>query len=83
MKHDRLLQFGIIGAVVAALCCFTPILVVLLAAVGAGWVLGYLDFVLIPALFLFLALTVYAVWRRPAPIATDSTTEEQVTYEQL
>jgi mercuric ion transport protein len=34
MNNDRLLKIGIIGTVVAALCCFTPILVVLVAAVG-------------------------------------------------
>jgi mercuric ion transport protein len=30
------LKTGIIGSLVAALCCFTPILAVLLGALGAG-----------------------------------------------
>ncbi len=61
---DRLLQIGVIGSIIAALCCFTPILVVLLGAVGLSALTGYLDLVLLPALALFLALTGYALWKR-------------------
>lgn len=61
---DKLLATGIIGTVVAALCCFTPILVVLFGVVGLSALVGMLDVVLFPALFFFIALTVYAVWRR-------------------
>ncbi|PHR81254.1 MAG: hypothetical protein COA64_02875 [Henriciella sp.] len=60
----KLLITGLAGTVIAALCCFTPILVVLLGAVGLSAVLGWIDYVLLPALALFIALTVYAVWRR-------------------
>jgi len=61
---------GIIGTVIAALCCFTPVLVILFAAVGLSWVVGYLDYVLLPALFFFIGLTVYAVWRNQKGKAT-------------
>jgi mercuric ion transport protein len=60
----RLIATGIVGTVVAALCCFTPVLVVLLGAVGLSAALGWIDYVLLPALAFFVALTVYAVWRR-------------------
>ncbi|EAQ04590.1 hypothetical protein OB2597_04890 [Pseudooceanicola batsensis HTCC2597] len=63
-KNDRLLKFGLIGTVVVALCCFTPILVILLGAVGLSAVLGWLDIVLLPALALFIGITLYALWRR-------------------
>ncbi|WPZ23277.1 mercury resistance system transport protein MerF [Sulfitobacter faviae] len=53
-----------IGTVIAALCCFTPILVILLGAVGLAAVLGWLDIVLLPALALFIGITLYALWRR-------------------
>ena len=43
---DRLLQIGIIGAIIAALCCFTPVLVILLGTVGLSSLTGYLDVVL-------------------------------------
>lgn len=60
MKTSTLLKTGIIGTGIAALCCFTPVLVILFGAVGlAAWV-GYLDSVLLPALIFFLALMVYA-----------------------
>ena len=64
-KSDRrLLTTGIIGTVIAALCCFTPVLVVLFGIVGLSAVLGWLDYVLFPALAFFIGLTIYAVWRR-------------------
>lgn len=63
-EKDTLLRSGIIGTTVVALCCFTPVLVVLLGAIGLSAWLGWLDFVLFPALAYFLALTGYALWRR-------------------
>jgi len=64
MNDKKLLGIGISGTVVAALCCFTPILVVLLGAVGLSAALGWLDYVLFPALAFFIGLTIYAVHRR-------------------
>ena len=37
MKDRKLLQIGVVGSVVAALCCFTPVLVVLFGALGLPW----------------------------------------------
>tara|TARA_R110001583_G_scaffold190709_1_gene355177 strand:+ start:553 stop:759 length:207 start_codon:yes stop_codon:yes gene_type:complete len=62
-KNTALLKTGIIGSVIAALCCFTPILVILFGAVGLSSLVGYLDFVLLPALALFLCITMYAMAR--------------------
>jgi len=63
-KRDaRLMKVGIVGTVFAALCCFTPFLVVLLGVVGLSAVVGYLDYVLFPALAAFVLLTFYAMWR--------------------
>ncbi len=64
MNDKKLLGIGIGGAVVAALCCFTPILVVLLGVEGLSAALGWLDYVLFPALAFFIGLTIYAVHRR-------------------
>ena len=64
VKNQTLLKTGIIGTVVAALCCFTPILVILLGAIGLSFVVGYLDHVLLPILFIFVAITVYALWKK-------------------
>ncbi len=65
---DRLLKIGLLGSLVTALCCFTPLLVVLLGALGATAIVGYLDFFLFPALAVFLAITGYALWRRKKTI---------------
>lgn len=64
MKTKKLLLTGMIGTVVAALCCFTPLLVVLLSAVGLSALVGMLDVVLLPALVIFIGITVYALWKR-------------------
>jgi len=61
--NSRLKRFGIVGTIVTALCCFTPILIVLLGVMGLSWIIGYLDYVLFPVLFIFVGITVYAVWR--------------------
>lgn len=64
MNDKGILTTGIIGTVIAALCCFTPVLLVLFGIVGLSAVVGYLDYVLLPALAFFVLLTIYALWRR-------------------
>lgn len=64
MSRDRLLKFGVAGSVVLALCCFTPVLVVLAGMVGLSALAGYLDVVLLPALGFFVLLSAYAYFRR-------------------
>ena len=64
MNEKTLLRTGIIGTVVVALCCVTPVLVVLVTAVGLAAVVGYLDYVLFPALAVFMAITGYALYLR-------------------
>lgn len=59
--NDKLLITGVIGTAIAALCCFTPILVVMLGVVGLSALTGLLDYVLIPALVFFVLLTIYAL----------------------
>lgn len=60
----RLLITGIVGTIIAALCCFTPVLAVLLGLVGLSALLGWLDVVLLPAFAFFISITIYALWRR-------------------
>ncbi len=65
MRNPKtLLRASLIGTVIVALCCFTPVLVVLLSAVGLAALTGYLDYVLLPALAILIGLTVYAVRRK-------------------
>ncbi len=64
MKDAVFLRTGIAGTVVAAVCCFTPALVVVLGLLGLSAALAWLDYVLFPALAFFAALTVFALARR-------------------
>ena len=59
-----LLKVSAIGTVLVALCCFTPVLVILLGVVGLSALTGYLDYVLLPALAVFVGLVIYAVLRK-------------------
>jgi len=64
MKDATILKTGIAGTVIAAICCATPVLVIALGALGlSAWVSG-LDYVLLPALAVFVGLTAYGLWRR-------------------
>lgn len=63
-RNGRLVATGFVGTVILALCCFTPVLVVLLGIFGLSAALGWIDYVLLPALAFFVGLTAYAVWRR-------------------
>jgi mercuric ion transport protein len=67
MPNSKLLKIGITGSIIAAICCFTSFLVVLLGALGLSAWLGWLDIVLLPALVIFLAITGYALWKRSRP----------------
>jgi mercuric ion transport protein len=40
--RSSLMHVGIVGSVVAALCCATPILVMLFGVGGVSWLAGYL-----------------------------------------
>ena len=71
MNDKKILQFGIFGTIIAALCCFTPVLVVLLSIVGLSAAIGYLDYVLLPALAFFALFMVYALWRRQSRKRTE------------
>jgi mercuric ion transport protein len=63
MRDRTLVTTGIVGAVVAAVCCATPLLAIVLGAVGLTAWLAKADYVLIPALILFVALIAFGVYR--------------------
>ncbi len=56
------------GTVLVALCCFTPILLVLFGAVGLSAFTPFLDVVLLPVLAIMIVLTIvsYLRWRKAA-----------------
>jgi mercuric ion transport protein len=73
MKDMTILKTGIVGSIIAAICCATPILVIVLGAVGLSAWLGWIDYVLLPALVLFLGLAAYGFWRRQRAAACCAT----------
>ena len=64
MTNNQLLCTGCGGTVIAAICCFTPILVIGLGAVGLSAWLGELDYVLFPMMFVSLGVVAYALYLR-------------------
>lgn len=63
MNDKALLKMGVIGAVIAAICCATPLLVIILGTVGlSGWLL-WLDYTVFAALILFSGLIVFALMK--------------------
>lgn len=64
-KSGKLIGIGGVGTVLAAICCFTKALVLLMAAVGLSAFVGWwLDLILFPALAIFVAITAYGLYLR-------------------
>jgi mercuric ion transport protein len=68
MTDKVFLKIGLVGSVIAAICCFTPLLVILLGAIGLSSLVGMLDIVLLPAFAIVLVITGYALWKRFRPV---------------
>jgi mercuric ion transport protein len=63
MKPKTALWASISGTVLIAVCCATPVLVITLGALGLGALVGYLDYVLIPAFVVMVAVTIISYQR--------------------
>lgn len=65
-QYKRTFLAALIGTAVVAVCCFTPVLVILLGIVGLSAFTLYLDYVLVPALLVLVILTIvsYRKWKR-------------------
>lgn len=61
MDDRALMRTGVIGAVVAAICCATPLLAVVLGTVGLSAWAAKADYIAIPALVLCLGLVGWAL----------------------
>jgi mercuric ion transport protein len=65
MKYEsNYLITGIVGTVISAICCFTPILVISLSAIGLSAVSAYLDAILFPAMAFFIIITLVGLWKK-------------------
>ena len=64
-KSDTsILKIGVAGSIITAICCFTPLLVLIFGVVGLSSLIGLLDPILLPALGLFLLMVGYGLWKR-------------------
>ncbi len=64
LDDKKLLKTGLIGTGVMAVCCFTPMLVVTMSAVGLTSLVGWwLDLLLLPSLVLFMVMAGYGFYR--------------------
>ncbi|HEX9321584.1 MAG TPA: mercury resistance system transport protein MerF [Xanthobacteraceae bacterium] len=64
MRDRTLITTGAIGAALAAICCVTPLLAVLLGAAGLTAWLAKADYILIPVLILGVGLLALGLYRR-------------------
>ena len=55
---SKMFKTGVLGGILTAICCLTPILVIIFSAVGLAAAIKYLDFVLFPLLAIFIILTI-------------------------
>jgi len=61
---------GAAGAALSMLCCVTPVLAVLLGALGLTAFVAKLDYVLMPVFIASIALVIFALVRRRRNCAT-------------
>ena len=64
MERRTLVKFGVTGSLATAACCATPLLPILLAALGLSAWTAWVDRALIPAFLIFAILTLYAMTRQ-------------------
>jgi mercuric ion transport protein len=63
-RGTGLVAGGAIGAVLAAICCATPLLAVAFGAIGLGAWLAAADYVLIPVVLVCLVMVGLGLYRR-------------------
>lgn len=63
-QSNKLLTKGVLGALIAAVCCFTPLLVIGFTAAGLSALVGGIDYVVFPVMFASLGVVAYALYQR-------------------
>ena len=64
MTDRSLIATGAIGAILAAICCATPLLAVVLGGIGLTAWLAKADYVVMSVLFLGVVLVGFGLYRR-------------------
>ncbi len=66
LNRKKTFMASLAGTILTAVCCFTPILVLALGAIGLNMLVPYLDYILLPALLMLLIVTVisFMKWKK-------------------
>jgi mercuric ion transport protein len=63
MSSNKLIWTGVAGSAIAAICCFTPALVVVLGGIGLSAWLAWADKLVLPAVAAFIAIAALGLYR--------------------
>ena len=63
-QSAKMLKTGIAGSLIAAACCFTPLLVLAFAGAGLSGLVGGIDYVVFPVMFASLGVVAQALYIR-------------------
>lgn len=78
MDDRTLVRTGLVGAVIAAVCCATPILVIAFATLGLAGPAVWLDWLLVPALIGFVLIASVELYRLCGrPLARPSASDDK------
>jgi len=63
-QGTKMIKTGIAGSLIAAVCCFTPLLVFAFAGAGLSGLIGGIDYVVFPIMFASLGVVAQALYIR-------------------
>ena len=72
MRDGTLITTGVLGSALAAVCCATPLLAVVLGAAGFSAWLASADYVLIPLFVIGVGLVALGIYRRRTCVKQDA-----------
>ncbi|MBL4907687.1 MAG: mercury resistance system transport protein MerF [Sneathiella sp.] len=68
MTERTTLNAGIAGTIIGAVCCFTPLLVVVFGFAGISAWLGWIDYALFPLMFASMGVVAHALYLRSGKV---------------
>lgn len=84
MSKGPYIWTGGVGTAVAAICCFMPVLVVLLGSIGLSAWVGWIDYVIFPALAVFAGVLGHGLFlRRRERISSQCRTTTEKSSESM
>lgn len=74
MTNIKTLRAGIAGTIIGAICCFTPLLVVVFGFAGVSAWLGWIDYALFPVMFASMGVVAHALYLRSGKVGPNPKT---------